>query len=58
MLGEYTTARYVSRVTVLANAARGLAFLHSRRLCHGALSAATVLVEDRRSVVRVPSSVS
>ena len=48
MLGPYTVERYTKRLTVLAQTAKGVAFLHSRGVVHGALDATTVLVEDRR----------
>ena len=35
-------------LAMLAQVAKGVAFLHSRELVHGALDATTVLVEDRR----------
>ena len=50
MLGPYTEKLYVKRLTVLGHVAKGVAFLHSRGVVHGAIGTSTVLIEDRRYV--------
>lgn len=48
MLGPYTEELYVERLTVLGQVAKGVAFLHSRGVVHGAMDSTMVLIEARR----------